>query len=707
MSDLISFSCALIDSAKQANIRYLIVVEGDEQWGREIASIFIDSYCHPLWAGESAPEHVYSVSLKKAKQFLGQECGCLIYNAHHAFDAEALGALSGTVTGGGVLLMLVPPYWFQQTEAQRPFIRRMTRLLSQSDIIHLRHDHPLPALPAAISTPARYEEDEFGCLTPEQYEAVVSIRRVVTGHRKRPLVLTADRGRGKSSALGIAAASLMAERTMRIGVTAPAFANVVTLFSHAARRLGIDYARQGVLTVGESELRFLAPDALLTDKIPLDFLIVDEAAAIPAPMLNQLLRQYNRIAFASTVHGYEGTGRGFAIKFRQQLDAVSPQWRQLRISQPIRWAENDPLERWVFKVLLLDAEYASLELANSEAIQYRCVPTDSLLDDEERLSQLFGLLVNAHYQTSPADMVQLLDDESIRLVVAESGTNIVGCCLLSLEGEFSPDLARQVMLGQRRPKGHLLAQSVAAHIGLEQGAIQRCARVMRIAVHPDKQQQGIGLSLLQYCRDWAGTQNLDYLGTSFGLVSELFDFWLRAGYCPVRLGVSKDATSGTHSLLAVLPLSPAAKDWSRYAVQLFGSNLQAQRVEQFRDLDTRLFSQFYRFALQAEPHNILKNESLVERQVCIYACGGLGYDLAVGSLERWLSDYLAGQQGELGSSDYMAIAKLLQRQEWTKVVADYGFASRRIAEKALRDYVSQRSPRHHFMSDSQDNERLI
>ncbi len=86
---------------------------------------------------------------------------------------------------------------------------------------------------------------------------------------------------------------------------------------------------------------------------------------------------------------------------------------------------------------------------------------------------------------------------------------------------------------------------------------------------------------------------------------------------------------------------------------------------------------------------------------------GWGYDLAVGSLERWLSDYLAGQQGELGSSDYMAIAKLLQRQEWTKVVADYGFASRRIAEKTLRDYVSQRSPRHHFMSDSQDNERLI
>jgi len=707
MFDLICFSTALIDSAQLANIRYLIVAEGDELWGRETARCFIDRYNHPLWAGDSAPEHIDSVTFKKAKQLLGQECGCLIYNAHHAFDAEALGALSGTVTGGGVLLLLVPPDWFQRTEAQRPFIRRMTRLLSLYDTIHLRQDHPLPDLPATTTTPDRYEDPEFGCLTPEQYEAVVSIRRVVTGHRKRPLVLTADRGRGKSSALGIAAASLMTERTIRIGVTAPAFANVVTLFSHAARRLGVDYDRQGALIFGDSELRFLAPDALLAEKIPLDFLIVDEAAAIPAPMLNQLLRQYNRIAFASTVHGYEGTGRGFAIKFRQQLDAVSPQWRQLRISQPIRWAENDPLERWVFRALLLDAEYASLASAHCDVIKYRCVPTESLLGDEQLLSQLFGLLVNAHYQTSPADIVQLLDDESVRLVVAESGINIVACCLLSLEGEFSPDLARQVMLGQRRPKGHLLAQSVAAHIGFELGAIQRCARVMRIAVHPDKQQQGIGLSLLQYCRDWANSQNLDYLGTSFGLVSELYDFWLKAGYTPVRLGISKDASSGAHSLLTVLPLSPSATSWSTQAVQLFASNFQAQRVEQFSDLDTPLFSQLYRLALQVGSRNTTTSDSLVEHQVGIYANGGLGYDLAVGCLEKWLSDYLASQQGELDSSDYLAIAKLLQRQEWSKVVADYGFASRKMAEKALRDYVSQHTPHHHFMSDSKDNRRSI
>lgn len=691
MSELIGFSAALIHTAKLANIRYLIAVEGDFQWGSEVAQLFASQYADPLWAGDAAPGNLPSVTLKKAKKFLGQECDCLIYNAHQTFDAEALGALSGTVIGSGVLLMLVPPPWFRQTQEQLPFIRRLTRLLSQPEVIHVRQGHSLPEQPPSSLAEEAYFDVEFGCLTSDQYEAVLAIRRVVTGHRKRPLVMTADRGRGKSSAMGIAAASLMADRSIRIGVTAPAFANADTLFSHAARRLGLGYQQQKALNIADSELQFFAPDALLANKEPLDFLIVDEAAAIPAPILSQLLKQYNRIAFASTVHGYEGTGRGFAIKFRQQLDAITPQWRQLRLTQPIRWADNDPLEQWIFKTLLLDAEYAVLEPASEgiETVHYRQIESDTLIDDEERLSQLFGLLVNAHYQTSPSDVVQLLDDESVKLVVAESGSTIIGCCLLSLEGGFSPELAQQIMLGQRRPKGHLLAQSVAAHIGFEAGAVQLCARVMRIAVHPDRQQQGIGLSLLQYCREWAETQKFDYLGTSFALVPELFDFWRKADYSPVRLGISKDAASGAHSLLAVLPISPAANSWYQQATDLFAANFQAQRVEQFCDLDTQLFIKLYRCALLSHRQYIPTYNPIAEHQLKIYVRGGLGYDLVVASLESWLIRLLFTRGTEVDAAAQMAVAKVLQRQGWTKIVADYGFASRKIAAKALRDYVAE------------------
>jgi len=691
MSELIGFSTALINRAKQANVRYLIAVEGDLSWGKEVVQTFSSHYSAPLWAGDFAPEPIPSVSLKKAKKLLGQECDCLIYNAHQAFDAQALGALSGTVIGGGVLLMLVPPQWFSHTDTQLPFIRRLARLLSQSEIIRLRQNQPLPVLPTPCLVGQEYLDDVHGCLTAEQYEAVMAIRRVVTGHRKRPLVLTADRGRGKSTALGIAAASLMKERNIRIGVTAPAFANVDTLFSHVARRLNINYDQQKMMCFAEGQLQFFSPDALLADNVQLDFLIVDEAAAIPAPMLAGLLGQYNRVAFASTVHGYEGTGRGFAIKFRQLLDVVTPQWRQLRLTQPIRWAENDPLEKWTFKALLLDAEYASLDQVTEPkaSIHYRVLPTECLIDDEARLSQLFGLLVNAHYQTSPADIVQLLDDDSIHLVVAESDDLIVGCCLLSLEGGFAPELAQQILLGKRRPKGHLLAQSITAHIGFEQGVIQRCARIMRIAVHPERQQQGIGLALLESCREWAQAHKLDYLGTSFGLVSELFDFWNKAGYTPVRLGVTKDAASGAHSLLAVLPLSTEANTWYDQAVRVFATNFQAQRYEQFSDLDSELFFKLYLFSLAIDTFPDPPMTALVEHQLRIFAQGGLGYDLVVSSLDTGLVRFLVSSDQTLSQELKFAIAKILQRQGWSKVIRDYDLASRKMAEKALREFVDR------------------
>ena len=46
------------------------------------------------------------------------------------------------------------------------------------------------------------------CRTADQQRAVDAVVRVVTGHRRRPVVLTSDRGRGKSAAFGIAAAQL-------------------------------------------------------------------------------------------------------------------------------------------------------------------------------------------------------------------------------------------------------------------------------------------------------------------------------------------------------------------------------------------------------------------------------------------------------------------------------------------------------------------
>ncbi|BBI53235.1 hypothetical protein HORIV_56560 [Vreelandella olivaria] len=70
--------------------------------------------------------------------------------------------------------------------------------------------------------------------------------------------------------------------------------------------------------------------------------MVDEAAAIPAALLGQWLTAFPRIAFATTVHGYEGSGRGFALRFRATLDRLTPQWKALTLNAPIRWRSGDP-----------------------------------------------------------------------------------------------------------------------------------------------------------------------------------------------------------------------------------------------------------------------------------------------------------------------------------------------------------------------------
>ncbi|MCL4141142.1 UNVERIFIED_CONTAM: hypothetical protein GTU68_008669 [Idotea baltica] len=411
---------------------------------------------------------------------------------------------------------------------------------------------PELTLPKTDSPAAEYQ-------TADQQQAIKAILKVAKGHRRRPLVLSADRGRGKSAALGMAAAQLLSTGTQRILVTAPSFAAAEAVFKHAASLLPDATSSRSLLQLADAELRFIAPDDLLQSAVQTDLLLIDEAAVIPSPMLADMLRRYSRIVFSTTLHGYEGTGRGFAVRFQHLLEAMTPSWRRYNLVEPIRWDSNDALEAFSFEALLLNADPVEGELVSDAQLQHceiERLDSKTLLGNEVKLRALFGLMVLAHYRTRPSDLQLLLNNDAITLYVISWHSHIVGTVWLVDEGELNADLSEAIYCGERRLKGHLLPQSLLAHSGLMSAGNLKYQRVLRIAIHPDLRRKGFATALIERVVDAAKANHVDIVGASFSADTQVMSFWHNCHFSSVRLGLQRDDVSGQHAVTLLHACSP-------------------------------------------------------------------------------------------------------------------------------------------------------
>jgi tRNA(Met) cytidine acetyltransferase len=708
---------ALHQQAQQAGQRRLVVLIGSARWsGFCIEQLPSALTQRPgLWVSDQPELPLLDVSVSarlikpaRCHQVLGQEFGWVVIDAFEGLDPNALGASSGTLCAGGLLLLLLPP---SETSILKPFDAWLRqRLKPGADVLVIRQDAAgvdLPTaglapvtlapadLPTVLSVPPCEPSNtqDADCLTADQAEAVRQIMRVAQGHRNRPLVLSADRGRGKSAALGIAAARLLLERPRIIRVTAPAVAAVEPLFERLLALLP-DSRRQGnQVLFGQGRVEFFALDLLLQQSVRgvsashCDLLLVDEAAAIPAPLLQRLLLQHSRIVFASTVHGYEGTGRGFLIRFRQALEQYRPHWRQFELKTPIRWRAGDPLERWVFETLLLDAEPDSppAEAADlAEACLSHWSPWQ-LLDDPQQLRQLFALLVQAHYRTRPGDLRDLLDDPGLQVWLLHAGSRagpLLGVMLVAEEGGFDPALADQVWLGKRRPLGHLLPQVLAAQAGWRQAPLLSYWRIVRIAVPQPLRLQGVGREMMQRLQGEATQRRVDLLGTSFGATADLLPFWQSLSMQPLRLGLKADASSGCVSLLYACGCSKAGKRFIEPVVQRFGRDLPRQLQGANADLEPDLVRLLLQQSREARSE-LIDPQDLDDLYALVF--GNRGWEQTEPALYRWTLRHLADPQFDLDPLlERVLICRLIQRRDWEDILPLLGFTGVRQAEQWLR-----------------------
>lgn len=638
-----------------------------------------------FWLGHG-PAQYAPLPAAKALQRLGQECDTLVFNAFSGFHPDAFGALAGTLRAGGLLLLLTPPreHWAAYPDPDRlrlvaqpedadqaghGFIARLVRLLAE--------DPALSACPPAVIEPWQPIGTERE-LSGDQAKALPAIQRVLHGHRRRPLVLSADRGRGKSALLGLAAAALLRQQPgLKIVVTAPSQATVQTLFAHAA--LSLDTLVEQV-----AGLEYCSPDRLVQGDSQPDLLLVDEAAAIPTPLLEAMLARHSRIVFATTEHGYEGTGRGFHLRFKRVLDRETPDWQELHLAEPIRWGPQDPLEPLVFRLLCLDAE-VDAPLPPS-APSWRQIGQGQLASDEGLLNQVFGLLVLAHYQTTPSDLRTLLESPALDIHLLEQGQSLLGVALVAREGRIAPELARDIWAGRRRPRGHLLPQSLLAHAGFTTAGERGYARVMRIAVHPALHRHGLGTLLLGKLEAHYRALGLDYLGSAFSASADLLPFWGKAGLRVLRIGLQRDAASGSHAALLLKALRPECEPELAQWRRRFVRQLPTLLAGEFKRLDTELIWHCLRGDADLDAPEPDEFEHL---ELACFAHHHKPFELCQPSLQRWLANRPSVLDELSPDQRRLLIAAIWQYAPWADLAKTLQLAGKPALIKALRDLLAR------------------
>ncbi|RDL33166.1 RNA cytidine acetyltransferase [Venustampulla echinocandica] len=409
--------------------------------------------------------------------------------------------------------------------------------------------------------------------TVDQAKALLTFVDAIAEKTLRSTVtLTAARGRGKSAALGVAVAAAVAHGYSNIFITSPSPENLKTLFEFIFKGFDalnymdhVDYSiiqstnpdfnkaivRVNIHRQHRQTIQYIRPqDAHVLGQAEL--LVIDEAAAIPLPLVRKLMGPY-LVFMASTINGYEGTGRSLSLKLIKQLREQSMgnskaggindaevtdratgkasktadnsftggrSLREITLSEPIRYAKGDGVEKWLNTVLCLDATLPRSKLNTLQGCpdpsqcQLLNVNRDTLFSfhevSEKFLQQMVALYVASHYKNSPDDLQLMSDAPAHQLFVLvppipeDSNHLPEPLCVIqvALEGRISRESVANSLSRGKRAAGDLIPWIVSQQFQDEDFAGLSGARVVRIATNPDYIQMGYGSKALELLNDF-------------------------------------------------------------------------------------------------------------------------------------------------------------------------------------------------------------
>uniref|UniRef100_A0AAX7USU0 RNA cytidine acetyltransferase n=1 Tax=Astatotilapia calliptera TaxID=8154 RepID=A0AAX7USU0_ASTCA len=392
------------------------------------------------------------------------------------------------------------------------------------------------------------------CRTMDQAKAVLKFIEAISEKTLRSTVaLTAARGRGKSAALGLAVAGAVAFGYSNIFVTSPSPDNLHTMFEFIFKGFDalqyqehLDYeiiqslnpefnkavVRVNIFKEHRQTIQYIHPgDAVKLGQAEL--LVIDEAAAIPLPLVKKLLGPY-LVFMASTINGYEGTGRSLSLKLIQQLRQQSADSQQsmsaenrttntarlsaarslheVSLHESIRYSPGDPVEKWLNELLCLDCLNIPRLISGCplpQTCELYYVNRDTLFcyhkASEAFLQRLMALYVASHYKNSPNDLQMLSDAPAHHLFcllppvppTQNSLPEVLAVVQVCLEGEISRQSILNGLSRGKKASGDLIPWTVSEQFQDPEFGTLSGGRVVRIAVNPDYQGMGYGSRALQ------------------------------------------------------------------------------------------------------------------------------------------------------------------------------------------------------------------
>jgi len=700
--------------------RRLIVLVGDNTWASSLVKT-IHKNSDDKKKGKEFTSFIYgdsiNISSNVAKQRfrdkLGSESDLVVFQDSD-LSIDAFACLSGTLKAGGVFFLLIKD---KSQIIKSLFYQRFFNLLTTypEHVVIEQSRFTLPIIPEQKLLNSDNTIDNllaYNCVTQEQVTAVESVINVFKGKRNKPLVLTADRGRGKSSALAIACAELLKsaskEYELRLVITAADISSLAVFYKCLHTCLPEGEFQKGKFITRHGSVEFITVDQLLKQPIKTSLLLIDEAAAIPIYLLDKLLSICSRLVFATTIHGYEGAGRGFTLKFQRTLAAKYPKWQSLHIHEPIRWRANDPLERLVFEACLLNAELPNIEGSSKRnclsSLKFKRFSAAELANDEVLFKQVVSVLVTAHYQTKPSDVKMILDNDQVQLVcllsIETTKRQIVAVALLINEGSsgvHSVDATDVCAINRskRRIKNQFVPQSLLTQCGIEQAFEYYYMRVMRIAVHPQLQQHGVGSFFLEKLTTFATLQKVDFLASSFGATKSLLSFWLNSDFQLARIGFNKDKASGEQSALVLKALSSKAKVSINDINSIFYRSFDYLLTDEYKYLNAEIVALILRYCPEAMCVRLTEYDKC---NIEAFANGYRQYSSCVFSLHLWLKLTLCRSPTTTDKlivnrdKDLLVfVSRILQKQSINEVCTTYGFTGKKMFEQFLRAKVKNLS----------------